>query len=1001
MRRSSTHSPSRRSVANSSASAGDLQHSEPSEPTANAQQQPPPAQHVQAPDGPEPSLSVDHDVINVQLALAVSRHDDSKRSLGAFASVCRGWWKAARFQAGYRTRSFRAHASNAWQIVPLPARNAIASAGAGGEVKLWQSDTGRALRQLEVPCDCGFSECDGPVINKFNSQVQSLHVLSDGRLAVCTSFPESKLRVFDLVTKQVDVTIKAGFEGFNVAQELSDSRIATISNNNGDIAIWSLQSGENVKRWRGHVTVMSNWDAELHEDYERETNGELTSLAVLPGQRIVTGCRPNDNFDDSAGTVYCWNTSTGKEGACLWSWKGIAGVGISALTADPALGRLYTGLDNGSTFIWDATDEMPPVCLAQLPRENMTVWQIVLLPQNSIGVAYGQCTCESGCNCVKAGSVVVWDLNDLNALSHDSANTILAADETVDAIAVCPGTGDRTAPIVACAVRGEGGGTIVFCRSFDADPASISEVELDEQRIVRSNTANKTCRLLMVLAHASVRQAMLQFDFLGLRSLCQLRLVSCDMNAWGTQALASVPAVRFLGGKYEEDCMTNHSNGPMLVSMVQRLDPVSMQWVVDMPLPKCLSSASPCALEDGRIVVCGGITNSAEYSCEHIRTADSFLLGPEGWSADELPAMPERVSSAACCVLRDGRLLVIGGCVDGPSADDCESDTVKYEYDAENPRSCQWGDNGWTTAKTTAFDFNTGEWSSLAEMSVQRSDFALGVLDDGRIIVAGGEVITIDWHEDPEAAKRPQTRSTTASLGWYENRKVTLTDSVEIYDPVQDEWTTVAPMLEKRTELAGCVVNGQFVISGGIAVGCGTDSISNYPLGCPNVETYDAATDSWSALPDMLVPRYGHGMCAFGSDILVIGNDSKVRIMSRLGISRPPASEQHIGPDLFDTLSNSWHTLPVKRPAEMKRPDGMINGDGWLFQGSNEETRKKLLEAPQANLRGYVGCTYPLGMTVVCGGDAAPFAPSGSGGAAGCADREPEQQRPADGCIIA
>ena len=77
----------------------------------------------------------------------------------------------------------------------------------------------------------------------------------------------------------------------------------------------------------------------------------------------------------------------------------------------------------------------------------------------------------------------------------------------------------------------------------------------------------------------------------------------------------------------------------------------------------------------------------------------------------------------------------------------------------------------------------------------------------------------------------------------------------------------------------------------------------------------------------------------------------------------------------------------------------MIHGDGWLFPNEkNEDTRKKLLEAPQANLRGYIGCTYPLGMAVVCGGDAAPLAMHGSGASGGC--DLPEPQRPEAGCIV-
>ena len=844
--------------------------------------------------------------------------------------------------------------------------------------------------------------------------------LSDGRLVVSNAFPESTLRVWDLVSMKVDFAVKAGFEGFNAAVELEGDRLGTVSNNEGDVAIWDLATGKNVKRWRGHVTRMTNFDPQMHEDYEEFTNGNLTSVAALPGQRLITGGKRNHNFDNPAGWVCCWDTTAGKEGGSLWRWTGQPGKDVMALKADLRRSRLLVGLNDGVIHVFDASldsaaNDQLPKHLFFLDDNQGTVWDIVVLPKESIAAAYGSCTCEGRCDCEKSGRVIVWDLS-----SPDHAHkTILEHNASVEAVAVCPGAGDHTAPVLACSLNG---GRMTFCRAFAADPAVVSSVELNERRVRNNIAANSNCLMLMALSRDPIRKSLLRCDNLGLRALCRLRIVSKDLRKWGTEGLATIPPIRFLGGRYDEDFVTNHTNGQFLVNMVQRLDCAEMKWKVDTPLPKSLSFAASCTLGDGRLIVCGGITENSDYKDEHNRTARSVILGADGWTADELPVLSERVASASACVLKDGRLLVVGGCVDGPDGDGEMScleedegyggDTVPYEYDEANPRSVNFGDNGWTTGKTSAFDFKTGEWSALAEMSGKRSDFALGVLDDGRVIVAGGTVITMDWHEN--AAGRPQTRAATTYQGWYESQEYSLTDTVEIYDPDSDEWTAAAPLAEGSRSCAGCVVDGCFVVSGGVTdlsvcygtckaakenanVGsrtrskgtvesqkrkeeinfqfhcdCGIAELSGYPLGSKTMQKYDPVADRWEEMPDMLVPRYSHGMCALGSDILVIGNDKECRFHNREIKLLPLASQQHIGPDLFDTTSSTWHVLPVPRAAEMKRPERWSGSRDivgcQMFRNMDQRMREKLLESPQANLRGFIGVTYPLGMSVVCGG---------------------------------
>lgn len=61
--------------------------------------------------------------------------------------------------------------------------------------------------------------------------------------------------------------------------------------------------------------------------------------------------------------------------------------------------------------------------------------------------------------------------------------------------------------------------------------------------------------------------------------------------------------------------------------------------------------------------------------------------------------------------------------------------------------------------------------------------------------------------------------------------------SVERYDPLADEWQTVAPMQNERQAAAACVSGGFIYVFGGSEVW--TDSILE------SIERYDPHLDSW------------------------------------------------------------------------------------------------------------------------------------------------------------
>lgn len=105
-------------------------------------------------------------------------------------------------------------------------------------------------------------------------------------------------------------------------------------------------------------------------------------------------------------------------------------------------------------------------------------------------------------------------------------------------------------------------------------------------------------------------------------------------------------------------------------------------------------------------------------------------------------------------------------------------------------------------------------------MLTPRMSAAVGVLG-GKIYVAGG-----------------QTSGIVTS------------NALEVYDPVTDTWSTLAPMPAPREALGGGAFFGRFCVFGGRTASAG-------PTGNAFPETwcYDPKTNAWDAGPDMTTPR--------------------------------------------------------------------------------------------------------------------------------------------------
>uniref|UniRef100_A0A3Q2Z1I7 Kelch-like protein 15 n=1 Tax=Hippocampus comes TaxID=109280 RepID=A0A3Q2Z1I7_HIPCM len=186
------------------------------------------------------------------------------------------------------------------------------------------------------------------------------------------------------------------------------------------------------------------------------------------------------------------------------------------------------------------------------------------------------------------------------------------------------------------------------------------------------------------------------------------------------------------------------------------------------------------------------------------------------------------------------------------------------------------------SSKVYRYDPRQNSWLRMADMSVPRSEFAVGVIGKFIYAVAG------------------RTRDET----FY---------STERYDITEDRWEFVDPYPVNKYGHEGTVLGGKLYITGGITSsstskqvcvfdpGCWENkSKMNYARcfhkmishngklyvfggvcvilrasfesqGCPSTEVYDPDADEWTILASMPIGRSGHGVAVLERQIMVLG----------------------------------------------------------------------------------------------------------------------------------
>src|SRR5436309_10583160 len=278
-------------------------------------------------------------------------------------------------------------------------------------------------------------------------------------------------------------------------------------------------------------------------------------------------------------------------------------------------------------------------------------------------------------------------------------------------------------------------------------------------------------------------------------------------------------------------------------------------WVAAGNMSAARSGACTVALNDGRLLISGGADANGPTA-----TADLFST-TGSWSAAASMNSPR--SHQSCAVLQDGRVLVAGGTTSGggitnsaeiydPSADswspaglmpaglmnDARSGATASVLQDGRVLIAGGQNSGGASNTLEIFDPNSGNFSNAGTMSSPRQDHAAAVLSDGRVLIVGG------------------SSDGTNAL-----------NTTDIYDPQAGSVSPGPVMSTARAKhTATTLLDGTVVVIGG----------SNGTADLASAEFFDPAANNFNAAGSLATARSKHSafLLPNNNEVLVVGGQS-------------------------------------------------------------------------------------------------------------------------------
>jgi len=277
-----------------------------------------------------------------------------------------------------------------------------------------------------------------------------------------------------------------------------------------------------------------------------------------------------------------------------------------------------------------------------------------------------------------------------------------------------------------------------------------------------------------------------------------------------------------------------------VVGSAELYDPVSGTWVLAGVLDTARSHHTSALLQGGDVLLAGGYGSVDEY---WLASAELYDPVPDTWAV--VGTLETARHSHTATLLADGKVLVVGGegaCVEGGAS---ESGPCRL-------------------ASAELFDPDSRMWSPTGDLHSARSSHTSTLLEDGRVLVAGGE----------------------GSRG--------LVPEAEIYDPKAGTWTASGALRDGRHDhSATLLMDGRVLVAGGV----GEDGY------LASAEFFDPPSGTWHPTGFLRVARGLHGAVLLpdGRVLLPGGEraaDPELEYLTSVEIYNPATGNWTVAPDL-------------------------------------------------------------------------------------------------------
>ena len=241
-----------------------------------------------------------------------------------------------------------------------------------------------------------------------------------------------------------------------------------------------------------------------------------------------------------------------------------------------------------------------------------------------------------------------------------------------------------------------------------------------------------------------------------------------------------------------------------VVGAAAAFDPTVDSWasLPNPPTPRGLPDV--VLLNDGRVFVTGGLDFDPSGSFgQPASVGTTEIFDPETALWRQAAAMSQPAQGQAAVLLRDGRVLVVGGTTN----------------------------DGDETARAAIYDPGRDTWTPTENMSTERGHPEAVLLAGGRVLVTGDS---------------PSVFGGLDGFG-------AIGGAAEIFDPETDKWTPTASLSRPRTGHTLTLLPDGRVLAAG-----GEDPTGSDYLVYSTTEIFDPATNSWSPGPDLSEPRGDH-----------------------------------------------------------------------------------------------------------------------------------------------